>query len=331
MPWGALPAILPLRCACRCAGMLAVDAPARLPASPSPAGIVGTLLAALFVAAAAGYFAFTWAPPAASPAADGWASWLGAALLFLPRVLFWQPTAKVAVAWATMCGERAGRGGLPLVHRAAPTRLPHPEHRSTPVCAGAAAGALRSADHLQQLRGRPDVVPPFFFYALIASAWQPLLWWCCGGRWGAVLGEHAQRRRGQCCSEVRVRWPCVPSCCAASHLPLELPPPLAAAGTVGEFLPVARPLASLLGCPPLVATLVAYPAACWLLSLVAGWLPWGLLLAPVSWPLRHLVWSPSGWLCLPLTAYACWASYVAAERHLTSSLWLQIMLLAVSW
>lgn len=53
--------------------------------------------------------------------------------------------------------------------------------------------ALRSLDHAQRLRGRPDVVPADLYIIALMAAWHPLLWCCCGGGWGAVLGA--------CCAE----------------------------------------------------------------------------------------------------------------------------------
>lgn len=55
--------------------------------------------------------------------------------------------------------------------------------------AGAGCAALRTVDHAQQARGRPDLVPADVYVVGLIVAWHPLLWWACGGRWGAVLGE----------------------------------------------------------------------------------------------------------------------------------------------
>lgn len=96
---------------------------------------------------------------------------------------------------------------------------------------------------------------------------------------------------------------------------------------------MAVPLAALLGCSSLVATLVAYPAACWLLRAVGGWLRpwWPVLWAPVLWPLRHLVWTPSLWLCAPLAAYAVRAMFLARDRRVASNTWLSAALVVASW
>lgn len=56
----------------------------------------------------------------------------------------------------------------------------------------AACAALAAVDQVQQLRGRPSSVPTDAFILLLMGAWHPVLWRCCGGGWGAVLGERRQ-------------------------------------------------------------------------------------------------------------------------------------------
>ncbi|PSC75844.1 dnaJ-like protein dnj-5 isoform X3 [Micractinium conductrix] len=115
---------------------------------------VAVLLAALWVL-------YRMAPDAASTAGAAGVPRsalrsIGAAMLFLPRVLLWSPSLAVAGLWA--------------------------------VAGGAACAALRTLDHAQRATGRPDVVPQDAYVVGLIAAWHPLLWWCCGGRWGALLG-----------------------------------------------------------------------------------------------------------------------------------------------
>lgn len=121
-------------------------------------------LVALAIQLAALYGLCAVVPPAAPQAevhaaTGGLRAVLGRAatlLLFLPRVLLWWPSWKVAGLWAVGCG--------------------------------AGCAVLRTADHVQKARGRPDLVPSHVYVAGLIVAWHPLLWWACGGRWGAVLG-----------------------------------------------------------------------------------------------------------------------------------------------
>jgi len=173
-------------------------------------------------------------PDAVASGVRGALGSVGAVLLFLPRVLLWAPTWRVAGLWAIAGGECClGRGGVqpcfkanklarqqaaalphipPLclrdLHHVSQhakllpgcSALGHATHTNTvttshalpmplaPSCTGAACAALRSADHAQQARGRPDIVPSDAYVVVLIAAWHPLLWWACGGRWGAVLG-----------------------------------------------------------------------------------------------------------------------------------------------
>ncbi|PRW59135.1 dnaJ-like protein dnj-5-like [Chlorella sorokiniana] len=123
--------------------------------SSGGSGVVAAFLVGSCAFLAAGYWAYQLAPAAAEPATS-LGGHLLAGLWFLPRVLLWEPTWGVASLFA--------------------------------VSGGAACAALRSLDHAQRLRGRPDVVPSDMYIIALMAAWHPLLWCCCGGGWGAVLG-----------------------------------------------------------------------------------------------------------------------------------------------
>lgn len=103
---------------------------------------------------------------------------------------------------------------------------PRPTSPRLPVLAGAGCAALRTADHAQQARGRPDLVPSDVYVVGLIVAWHPLLWWACGGRWGAVLGERLAAVGGgreSGCRRVAVspalQWG-LAACCSAGHVPM---------------------------------------------------------------------------------------------------------------
>lgn len=58
-----------------------------------------------------------------------------------------------------------------------------------PRLAVAACAALSAVDHAQQLLGRRAAIPPDVYIIGLMGAWHPVLWRCCGGGWGSVLGE----------------------------------------------------------------------------------------------------------------------------------------------
>lgn len=102
------------------------------------------------------------------------------------------------------------------------------------------------------------------------------------------------------------------------------------AGTLGEALPIARLLGS-----TVVGHLLAYPAACLALRLLGSWTrpAWPVLAAPALWLLRHAIWRPVWWLCLPLAASCYGAAETAARRgqKLSTELLMQSALLSVAW
>lgn len=111
---------------------------------------------------------------------------------------------------------------------------------------------------------------------------------------------------------------------------LPLPCLPTSAGTLGELLPIARLLGSVVW-----GHLLAYPAACCALRLLVSWTwpVWVAAATPALWLLRRAVWQPAWWLCLPLSA-SCYGAAESArvQRHrLLSELLFQGAMLSAVW
>ena len=187
----------------------------------------------------------------------------------------------------------------------------------------------------------------------LIAAWHPLLWWCCGGRWGALLGElravgrrwfggRSKARGTQLRAPARIAQPASPNIhvfdalllrwafSRTSSLPPCRPPHTRfPAGTAGEVLPVAR----LLG-RSVWSHVALYPLACLALRLAATpLLPyWRIPAAPLLFVLRHTVWTPRWWLSGPASGGLCWAAMRAEARDAESfPLYLGALFLVAAW
>lgn len=100
----------------------------------------------------------------------------------------------------------------------------------------------------------------------------------------------------------------------------------------------------MLGLSDLWAHLAAYPAACFVLRLLCGWLwPWlqpvlALPTVPALWLLRAMLWQPVWWRSAPVCAACYWAMGRAVQLQdspepaaVPAFLWRDALMLSSSW